>query len=135
MICVVCSTEKSKEAFAFRNKLKQIYHKKCRDCQNLYVQNHYKNNKSKYLAKAKRQRKSDRDFIHSLKATNPCADCGVRYPYYVMDFDHKEDKLFNLSQSNSKGIKIIIAEIEKCDIVCSNCHRERTMQRLRGVTE
>jgi hypothetical protein len=27
----------------------------------------------------------------------PCADCQIRYPHYVMDFDHREgvEKLFN----------------------------------------
>lgn len=63
----------------------------------------------------------------------PCADCGQSYPYYVMDFDHLEDKLFNLSAHcvKTKGFKQIKSEVAKCDVVCSNCHRIRTYNRLK----
>lgn len=61
-----------------------------------------------------------------------CADCGVQYPPYVMDFDHvrgvKTLKLSSVVMQRSKGA--VLAEIEKCDIVCANCHRERTYQRM-----
>ena len=56
----------------------------------------------------------------------PCADCGIKYPYYVMQFDHVRGvKLFNLGNTNS-GIKKVIEEIAKCEVVCANCHMERT---------
>ena len=57
----------------------------------------------------------------------PCADCGVFYPYYVMDFDHiNGDKVDNVSQLNKFTLEKLRAEIAKCEVVCSNCHRERT---------
>ena len=45
--------------------------------------------------------------------------------------DHLEDKKFSIS---GKGVKdntldAIIKEIEKCEIVCANCHRHRTYMR------
>jgi hypothetical protein len=63
----------------------------------------------------------------------PCADCGHSYPHYVMDFDHREGeiKLFNIA-SRVRGnvtaprLEAIRQEIAKCDVVCANCHRERT---------
>jgi hypothetical protein len=61
--------------------------------------------------------------------SKPCADCGVQYPPYVMDFDHKGDKKFNLGGALSRSLDSLIAEIAKCDVVCSNCHRERTAVR------
>lgn len=66
----------------------------------------------------------------------PCADCEKSYPYYVMDFDHvRGDKKFNLSQATShrRALKAVEDEIDKCDVVCSNCHRERTFTRT-GLT-
>jgi hypothetical protein len=61
-------------------------------------------------------------------------DCGIKYPYYVMDLDHTPgfEKRFNLSNAGSRhyAIKTIQEEIDKCDVVCSNCHRERTFSRL-----
>jgi hypothetical protein len=62
----------------------------------------------------------------------PCQDCGRSYPHYVMDFDHvRGEKLLNIGQASQKNLapKRIIDEIAKCDVVCSNCHRERTHQR------
>jgi len=63
----------------------------------------------------------------------PCTDCGVQYPYYVMHFDHVPErglKLFSLTKNQcNRSIKSIDAEIAKCDLVCGNCHSERTHQR------
>jgi hypothetical protein len=45
-----------------------------------------------------------------------------------MHFDHvpgRGPKLFNLG-SGDYSIKTVQAEIEKCDIVCANCHAIRT---------
>lgn len=61
----------------------------------------------------------------------PCVDCGVTYPYYVMHFDHRpgEIKSFELSKRSTRGRVAIEAEILKCDVVCANCHAERSFQR------
>ena len=70
--------------------------------------------------------------IESAKAV-PCADCGQRYPHYVMDFDHRDPtiKVMNVGETRSKAKTL--EEIAKCDVVCSNCHRERTWKdKIRG---
>lgn len=68
-----------------------------------------------------------REIIREAKAV-PCADCGQRYPYYVMDFDHREDKVIIVSKLPERGsVAKLLAEIAKCDVVCANCHRERTL--------
>ena len=66
----------------------------------------------------------------------PCADCKLTWPTYVLDFDHRDGKIKigNVAQMvYTHGLKAIIAEIAKCDLVCSNCHRIRTHQRKKGV--
>jgi hypothetical protein len=74
-----------------------------------------------------------RDQIHSFKESNPCVDCGNFYPYYVMQFDHLRDKKFAVGiRSASYGSAYFNAEMEKCDIVCANCHAIRTYQRRRS---
>jgi hypothetical protein len=79
-----------------------------------------------------RYRMRVREFIRELKS-KPCQDCGIRYPYYVMDFDHvRGEKLFNVSEAASKKtITKVAEEIAKCDLVCANCHRLRTHMRSR----
>jgi hypothetical protein len=62
----------------------------------------------------------------------PCADCGVRYPYYVMEFDHLDSttKEFNVSAGvTCASYERLLAEIAKCEVVCANCHAARTHQR------
>lgn len=49
-----------------------------------------------------------------------------------MDFDHaRGEKSFVVSNSvrHAVAVSTIIKEIHKCDLVCSNCHRERTHKR------
>jgi len=62
-----------------------------------------------------------------------CCDCGKVFPPCAMDFDHRnpKSKRFVISKKILKKIKlsILIAEIKKCDVVCSNCHRVRTFKR------
>ena len=62
----------------------------------------------------------------------PCLDCRRRFPFYVMQFDHRDatEKRYTVSQMISRaGTKTILAEVAKCDIVCANCHRDRTYRR------
>jgi hypothetical protein len=51
-----------------------------------------------------------------------------------MDFDHPTDtvktgEISKLLGGRVKGMAFILAEIEKCDIVCANCHRIRSHKR------
>ena len=65
-------------------------------------------------------------------------DCGITYPYFVMDFDHVEgEKKFNISIAANKlrSMKLILEELSKCELVCSNCHRIRTMNRAMKESE
>lgn len=92
---------------------------------------HYRRSRCKSCG-AKRKNncsKNNRLLIKELKESTPCKDCNKQYPYYVMHFDHLRDKKFNIGSRTSTGIKKLISEIEKCEIVCANCHAERTHQR------
>jgi hypothetical protein len=57
----------------------------------------------------------------------PCVDCGERYPPYVMDFDHvRGEKRTRVGNMMYYSVKALEEEISKCEVVCANCHRERT---------
>lgn len=73
--------------------------------------------------------------IRKLKEETPCPDCHQFFPYYVMDFDHvRGKKKFNISAATRyvwpAKVPVIMREIEKCELVCSNCHRIRTHRRF-----
>lgn len=72
-------------------------------------------------------------FLRELRRV-PCADCGGIFPPHVMDFDHRDpsEKLFAITGGHAPLLsrQKLIAEIDKCDIVCANCHALRTYARL-----
>jgi hypothetical protein len=111
----------------------------CIECQREYSREHYKANKDKANSRRVINSKTYRDKMRKLIAelkNVPCTDCGQMYPHYVMDFDHLEDfeKLGNVA-SMAVGVSLVrlLAEIEKCEIVCANCHRIRTFNRRNGI--
>ena len=87
----------------------------------------YAANKAKVAAKKDRKRERLRALVREAK-DRPCADCGVRYPYYVVDLDHVEDdKVMIVSKLvNFGATQRVVDEIAKCEAVCANCHRVRT---------
>lgn len=93
---------------------------------------HYYNNKEQYRTKAREREASIRRYLNEAKSV-PCKDCGIRYPPWVVDFDHLGDKEFNIATAVKRGMGLnrLAREIAKCDVVCSNCHRQRTHDRLK----
>lgn len=65
----------------------------------------------------------------------PCSDCGVHYPYYVMQFDHVRGvKRFNIGNIGPTSKRsTLIEEIAKCDVVCANRHAVRTYERVKEL--
>ena len=56
-----------------------------------------------------------------------CMLCGYRKCVAALEFHHRDpaQKLFQLSKENLlKRWPIVLAESEKCDLYCANCHRE-----------
>jgi hypothetical protein len=94
-----------------------------------YRKKWYDANKETEQDKAKiRQKKRREDFnkwYYEYKSTLSCIQCGFSHPAAI-DFHHrdKKDKEFSPSRmrehTNKKGF---LKEIEKCDVLCANCHR------------
>ncbi len=73
--------------------------------------------------------KTKQEVIRAAK-DKPCVDCGIKYHFSAMDFDHTHgEKSFNLAAPAGWTYGEILEEIAKCDVVCSNCHRIRTYER------
>ena len=97
---------------------------------------YYEKNKEAQFARNRATRKRNVDFVAEIKERTPCTDCGVQYPSYVMEFDHvRGTKELDVSVmcSNLYSIEKIQEEIAKCELVCANCHRERTFSRKQPV--
>lgn len=97
-----------------------------------YNKKHYQANKEKYYARSRALKLEMRRITLELKDMQPCLDCSVAYPYWVMQFDHRPDeiKLVNVSETGKiSTVKALLEEIAKCDLVCANCHATRTHTR------
>lgn len=134
----MCKEEKELSCFNKRSSSKDKHQARCRKCENSISKNHYSTNKKYYALKRDRNRNKYRDVNKKLKETTPCTDCGKYYPYFVMDWDHREgeNKTSGVSKLLQQGtINKMLSEIQKCDLVCSNCHRIRTFTRLELLGE
>jgi len=105
----------------------------CKPCQKEFAKEHYRKNRPRYIARNANRRKREYERLTRLLAEylsqHPCVDCGEAN-ILVLDFDHLRDKSFDISRGiRSLSWERILEEIEKCEVVCGNCHRRRTAQR------
>lgn len=86
-----------------------------------------KENPERSKASARRSILKKRTILTQAKS-RPCMDCKIQYPSWVMEFDHRipSQKINKVSRVEGFSINRLITEINKCDIVCANCHAERT---------
>jgi len=93
-----------------------------RECKNEFNNVQYQS----YLAQQSRGKKRKLELIELLGGC--CTACGYDKNYAALEFHHKEpgEKAFSLdlrSLSNRK-FELILEEVKKCNLVCSNCHTE-----------
>lgn len=86
----------------------------------------HKENTSKYKS-------MKRDYVYAYLETHPCVMCGESDPR-VLEFDHidpdtKRSTVAKLMNDNH-GLQAIKDEIEKCRVLCANCHRRHTAEQF-----
>lgn len=93
---------------------------------------HYQRNKEAYVARAKDRRRMNMSFIQEFKSNAGCSDCGIT-DHRVLEFDHLpgKGKTAGVGEAALRGWsqERLLREIERCEVVCSNCHRIRTWER------
>lgn len=97
-------------------------------------------NRERYIEQARVSKQKLRlerpTYLMEFFESHSCVDCGERDPV-VLEFDHLPEKSFAIGQAlTRKRWQTILKEIEKCEVVCANCHRRRTARRkgsLRAV--
>jgi hypothetical protein len=73
------------------------------------------------------------EWVKSLKEDQPCAYCGGIFERDNLHFHHRDasTKLFNVSEGAYRhSRKILLEEIEKCDIICHDCHEKTHGMRM-----
>lgn len=80
--------------------------------------------------------KVKRELIDNFKKNKSCLKCGDKRDY-ILDFHHKDPstKLFNLGDGVKFGKDKIKKEMEKCILICRNCHTEfHYLENLNNIT-
>jgi hypothetical protein len=131
--CGRCGQSKPLAEFAWRRRARGQRDNYCRSCRAEYKQEHYAANRTRYIAASlRRNRALAREraaYLIELFADHPCIDCGESDPL-VLEFDHLGNKSFGISKGlRDHSWQAVLDEIDKCDVVCANCHRRRTALR------
>jgi hypothetical protein len=97
--------------------------------QRLAQRKHYEQNIDRYNTQLEQKRAQIRGAVYTYKESHPCVDCNGYHPYYMMEFDHldghvKVDTVSRLVRTST--LEKVMDEIVKCELVCSNCHKQRT---------
>ena len=127
-ICTKCHQDKELSEFAFRNIAKGILQPVCRACKKELDKEDYKREGRK-ISVRKAQKVSHAKIVKYFtyyKKLQICSECGDSR-HYVLEFHHiNDDKLYNIGDMIRGGfaIKTIQKEIDKCIVLCANCHRE-----------
>ena len=83
--------------------------------------------------RAKRKYAQKSAMVDSIKLSRGCADCGYKEHPVALQFDHLPGtlKIGTVAQMTYRvPIEALLDEIAKCEVVCANCHRQRTHDRI-----
>lgn len=110
--CPKCETEKSLSEFYGRPNRPSGVYGYCKICFNV------ENDKRRIALKNKA----------IIYKGSKCMRCGISYPEtpsFIFDFHHRDPstKEKNWTSIRKHGWEKIQKEIDKCDLLCSNCHR------------
>lgn len=136
-ICSKCQTPKDVSEFFVKDKKVNRLHAQCKDCykehRKQYQASHYLKYKEEYLERARKRRKELRNEFRtkmllylSGKRCVICKESDIR----TFEFDHIDprNKKFSISQAVRLGFgwEDVVIELEKCRILCANCHKKHT---------
>ena len=78
-----------------------------------------------------------RGWLSEYRLKQGCVDCGYRDHVAALDFDHNgAEKSFSIMRDGvNRSWNNLMVEVEKCDVVCANCHRIRTYNKLNNEDE
>ena len=139
--CGDCKKDRSVHEFCKNSGRKDKLQSLCKKCQNVRNKKRYHMNRE-YFSSMHMLNKRKRALMNYTKIiteyfSEPCIDCGVVYHPSCMVFDHIDPKLKKrFAKRGNQGVfklvrdgyswKLILKEIDKCEVRCQNCHHIKT---------
>lgn len=112
-VCTKCGKELPIDQFNWRSKAQGTRRSDCKFCH------------TEYMRKVYQQKKNE---IQDLKKNKKCIKCGYNKCGAALDFHHidpeEKDEIIQRMVSNNYSLDKVFEEIEKCVVLCANCHRE-----------
>jgi len=124
-LCPRCKEEKSLEQFS-KNKLREDgLQRMCKQCSKEAHKKFWVKNGIKKREQRKEFNNLFKEKIRNIKEQSKCAKCKEER-WWVLEFHHKDplQKEFNIGDGIIVGQKRVLKEIEKCVVLCSNCHND-----------
>ena len=131
--CKICSILKPLNEFVYN---KECFHERAYQCKRCAA------DRSNKWSKDNRQRRQEamnvRNRSRKIQAIEllggSCKDCGGTFPPCAFDFHHVDGtKEMNPSYALANSWDKAVTELEKCLLLCANCHRIRHFEE--GTTE
>jgi hypothetical protein len=138
--CSTCKTLKPLSDFHKSSSRADGAQGKCKECNIACAKRHQRSltgeRKREYWNRSGIAVKKLRGEVSDYKASKGCEYCGETDPC-CLDFHHTntKDKVNNIANLvTAKSRKLLWAEIEKCMVLCSNCHRKLHAGRKLGIS-
>jgi hypothetical protein len=98
----------------------------------------YQRHKEEVIERRKKRQQEIYNWFMRYKSTLACVDCGISHPA-LLQFYHRNrsEKSFNISDvvRRATSIKQITNEVEKCDVLCVNCHAKHHWRERHATDE
>lgn len=124
--CRKCATTKPLNQFHKSKAKKDGRTTVCKKCRIKIHRQHYLKNKERYIANKQERKRKLREWYKELKNQLKCT-CGEAH-FACLVFHHNDASEKEIEVSNAIregwGKKRVLKEIEKCTVLCLNCHRK-----------
>lgn len=128
--CYTCQQEKSLAEFNKSKRRKDGLNSICKDCSRTRSRSYYNSNTELHKKNVYRNsllyKQQLRDWVNTEIRKGGCALCDEKeiccLEFHHVDQSEKEELVSYLIGTNSRGRLEI--ELNKCAVVCSNCHRK-----------
>ena len=103
-----------------------------------YNKGWYQRHKAHRLAQNYERKARMYELYQQIKAELRCADCGETHPA-TLHFYHRnpKEKEFNIADfvRSGKSVEALYKEMEKCTVLCANCHAKRHYEQSKRAVE
>lgn len=127
--CSICKVTKSIQEFNKHARKKDGLQPQCKKCSRNQSKKYYKTHTEEHRKNIATRRvekyNAFKSWIETIKLEYGCSLCGEKEPV-CLDFHHLFNKQIEISTLASRqwSWDRVEAEIEKCVVVCANCHRK-----------